>query len=326
MTNLVGDISNTRLISRILMMYYVERMNQVEIGRITGLSTIKVNRLIKQARELGMIEIRVNTPYQRIVELERKLEKTGDLHEVVVIPTLSTNSDTIFQNLGQASAKFLIDHLRSGDIICLSGGRAIYETVNAIQTDREYKVQVVPAIGGIQGNHFTDVNFLAAELARKLGGKAHQLYAPAFVDSPTERNVLESLRHVKEVLDLARQSNIALVGVGSLIPNLSSYFKFTSFSKNDIDTISKSENGIGEILAKVFDINGNVCARKFNDRVVGLNLDDLKTIPVTIGVAGSNQKTSSIVGALSGHFINTLITDEATVLEVVDSLNNISIQ
>jgi DNA-binding transcriptional regulator LsrR (DeoR family) len=320
MTNLAGEISNNRLISRILMMYYVERMNQVEIGRITGLSTIKVNRLIKQARELGMVEIRVNTPSQRMVELERKLEKSAHLNEVVVIPTLSTNSDTIFQNLGQAAARFLLDHLRVGDIICLSGGRAIFEMVNAIQTDRAYKVQVVPAIGGIQGNHFTDVNFLAAELARKLGGKAHQLYAPAFVDSPSERQILESLRHVKEVLDIARKSNIALVGIGSLIPNVSSYFKFTTFSKADINTISVEEKGSGEILARVFDIDGNKCASNFNDRVMGLNLDDLMAIPVAIGVAGSNQKTSSIIGALTGHFINTLITDETTALGVVDSL------
>jgi DNA-binding transcriptional regulator LsrR (DeoR family) len=317
-----GDFSNLRLINRVLVMYFAERLNQTEIGKKTGLSTVKVNRLIKQARDSGLVEIHINTPLNRAVELERKIEKITGLQEVAVIPTLSEDENTLSQNLGHAAAKFLLEHLRPGDIICMGGGRAIFEMVKAVQTDKTYNVQIVPAIGGIQGNHYTDVNYLAAELARKIGGTAHQLHAPAFVDSPEEKNILISLRHVKEVLNLARKSTIALFGIGSIIPNISSYFQFTNFSSTDINYITNQEEGIGEILARVYDVNGSKCANNINDRVVGLSMEDLVNIPVKIGVAGSAQKTPCIIGALAGRIINSLITDEFTGQEIIKHINN----
>ena len=41
-------------------------------------------------------------------------------------------------------------------------------------------------------------------------------------------------------------------------------------------------------------------------------LDTLRNLPYCIGMAASREKVPAIMGALHGHLINVLITDEST--------------
>jgi DNA-binding transcriptional regulator LsrR (DeoR family) len=289
----------------------------VEISKALDLSTAKVNRLIKQARELGMVEIRVHNRYQDIFDLERQIEKKAGVKEAVIVPQFTRDETAMLQSIGQVAAGYLLDHIRDGDVICMSGGRAILEVVRAVRTTRSYDVCVVPAIGGVQGRHYTDVNYLAAELAGKLGGRAYQLHAPATVDSQLERDSLYALRHVKEVFDLARQAQIALVGVGSLSEDTSSYFQLTALSPEEVQNLTNERGGAGEILAQVLDRKGEEVACEYSGRVIGLELRELKTIPLSIGVAATPGKAVAIAGALAGGYIKTIITDDATGKEVL---------
>jgi DNA-binding transcriptional regulator LsrR (DeoR family) len=316
MSSISDEYTSARLIGRVVSMYYLEELSQVEISKALDLSTAKVNRLIKQARELGMVEIRVHNRFQNIFDLERQIEKTTGVREAVIVPQFTRDEAAVLQSIGQAAASYLLDHIRDGDVICMGGGRAILEVVRAVRTTRSYDVRVVPAIGGVQGRHYTDVNYLAAELAGKLGGLALQLHAPAFVDSQPERDSLCALRHVKEVLDLARQAQIALVGVGSLADDSSSYFQFTSLSPDEVQHITNERGGAGEILSQILDGKGEVIAREYAGRVVGLELRELKAIPLSIGVAATPGKALAIAGALAGGFLKTIISDDATGMEI----------
>ena len=51
--------------------------------------------------------------------------------------------------------------------------------------------------------------------------------------------------------------------------------------------------------------------------MIGLTLEEIKTIPHVVGVAGGNLKIESILGALRTRIINVLIIDEKTAQEVI---------
>jgi DNA-binding transcriptional regulator LsrR (DeoR family) len=55
----------------------------------------------------------------------------------------------------------------------------------------------------------------------------------------------------------------------------------------------------------------------FRQRMITIDLDDLKRIPVVAGIAGGRHKVQSILGALRTGYLNTLITDEDTARRVV---------
>jgi DNA-binding transcriptional regulator LsrR (DeoR family) len=310
------------LISRVLHLYYVDELTQAEVGRRLGLSTAKVNRLLQQARQQGMVEISIRTPLQHLFDLEYRLKAVFGIAEAVVIPRIAEDVNTYVHTLGRAGASYLLDHLRDGDIIGIGGGTGVHALVQALDAPRAYDVKVVPVLGGVQGRVTTDVNYLAAQLAERLGGKAYRLHAPAFVDAREHRDMLLSVGPIREILDIARQANIALMGVGTVEPERSRFVEFTALSAEDMSRIADSCGGVGEIGAYVYDIEGQPCAQEYADRVVGLSLPELKSIPVVIGVAATAAKALPLYGALRGGYLNSLITDEAAAQGILTIFDN----
>ena len=79
---------------------------------------------------------------------------------------------------------------------------------------------------------------------------------------------------------------------------------------------------MGDIAAHVYDIDGRLCASEYDNRVVGLTLDELQRIPVVIGVAATAAKALPLYGALRGGYLHALVTDEAAaqgILSLFDS-------
>jgi len=311
------DYEDLRLISHALQLYYVKGLTQAEVGRRLGLSTAKVNRLLKQAHQEGMVEITIRTPIHHLVTLESRLQAIFGVADAVVIPQISEDVNAFVHTLGRAGARYLLDHIRDGDIIGIGGGTGVYSVVQALDPPRTYDVKVVPLLGAVQGRVTTDVNYLAAQLAERLGGKAYQLHAPAYVDTPQQREILMSMGPIKEILEIARQSNVALLGVGTVDAERSRFVEFTALSAEDMRQIAEDCGGVGEVLAYVYDIRGQLCAPEYADRVVGLRLPELTRIPLVIAVAATASKAVPIYGALRGSHMHALITDEAAAKGVV---------
>jgi DNA-binding transcriptional regulator LsrR (DeoR family) len=306
-----SDYGDIRLISRVLSLYYRDELTQAEVAKRLGLSTAKVNRLLKRALREGMVEVTIRTPLRHLFDLESRLKAIFGLADAVVIPRIDEDASGWPYTLGAAGASHLLDHVRDGDIIGIGGGTAVHAVVQAMTSQRGYDVEVVPVLGAVQGQATTDVNDLAAQLAERLGGRAYRLHAPAFVESRQQRDALLSMGPIREIVDIARKASVALVGVGTIVPSASHFAEFTTLSPGDMAEIASSSGGVGEIAARVYDLDGRPCASHYADRVVGLTLEELGAIPFTIGVAATATKAYPLFGALRGRHLQSLVTDEA---------------
>ena len=306
----MASYESIRLINTILTLYYLEEMTQTEIAQRLGFSTAKVNRLLLQAREQGYVNITIKTPFQQLFELEERLKAVFGLQDAIVIPAVAESSSTPLNALGNIAAEFLLERLRDGDILGVGGGSAVSAILQAMAPNRKYDIEVVPLLGAVQGEITNDVNYLATNIAERLGGKAYQLHAPAFVDTPKHCETLRSMGPVKEILDIARRANIALVGVGTVDAEVSRFVQFTALSAEEMRHIAEYCGGVGDINAFVYDIEGQACAHEYADRIVGLTLPELKKIPYRVGVAATAAKALPLYGALRGGYLHALITDE----------------
>ena len=89
----------------------------------------------------------------------------------------------------------------------------------------------------------------------------------------------------------------------------------------------KPTAGISKISAAVMidgkqvpmvDAEGNPVESPLNDRVVSMELEQLKNVDRAIGIAGGSQKFAAIRGALRGGLINILITDNCTAAKLIE--------
>ena len=224
---------NVRLINNILNQYYVERLTQTEIAQRMDLSTPKVNRLLQQARELGYVSFVIRTPFQHLFDLEARLKAVFGLNEAIVIPAVGNSSSSLLNAIGTVAADFLLEQLRDGDVVAITPGTTVQVAVQSIDAPRSYQIEIAPMLGAIQGEIESDMNFLAMNMGERLGAKAYQLHAPAFVDTREQGEVVRTMAPVKEILDIARKADIALLGVGTVDPEASRFVQFTALSAED---------------------------------------------------------------------------------------------
>jgi DNA-binding transcriptional regulator LsrR (DeoR family) len=307
-----------RLITTILNLYYVEKLTQTEIAKRLDLSVPKVNRLLLQARELGYIEFVIRTPFQHLFELENRLKAVFGLQEAIVIPSEGSTGISILNAVGSAAANYLLERIHDGDVIAITPGTTVRAVIQSLDTQRQFQVEIVPLLGSIEGELESDLNYLSIIMGDRLGGKSHKLHAPAFVESRENCEVLLSIEPVKKILDIGRRANIALLGIGSLDPETSRFVQFTSLAPEEMRDIINGCGGAGEIAGFLYNSEGQPCGKEYAERVIGLNLNEIRRIPFRIGVAASAEKALPIYGALRGGYLHVLITDEAAAHGVLD--------
>lgn len=310
------DFETVRQIHAVLVLHFIEGKKQSEIAAELNLSTSKVNRLITQGRKLGMLKIEIESPFQRLMDLEEALNRFARLGNTVVTPTVEGSEKATLQQVGRAAASHLTETLRDGDVIAITGGKAVSALVDSLEVERAWDVTVVPLTGGVQGKYFTDVNHLATRLAERLGGKTMLLHAPLFAESQTQRDMLMEVSSIKEVLDLARRANVALVGVGSVQPAESSYYDLHPVPEADRKMLVGT-GVVGEFMAHLIRDTGAVANFALNSRLVALSPQELSQCERVIGIAAGTGKVRPIQAALNGGFLDSLIVDEDTAAAVL---------
>jgi DNA-binding transcriptional regulator LsrR (DeoR family) len=326
MTDKKDDFEAIRQIYTVLMLHFMDGLTQQAIASQLNLSTSKVNRLITQGRKLGMVKIDIESPFQRLVDLEQRLMDSARLVSAVVTPTVPGSAESTLQQVGRAAANQLLETLRDGDVIAITGGKAVSAVVDNLLPERAFDITVVPLTGGVQGKFYTDVNHLATQLADRLGGRAMLLHAPLFAESQEQRDVLMDMASIRDVFDLARKATVALVGIGSIRTPGSSYYDLHPISAADRDALF-SQGVSGEMMAHLIHADGSVADTPLNSRLVALDPAELLRCQRVIGVAAGTEKVLPIQAALNGRFLKSLVADEVTaaaVLSAMESKQNVA--
>ncbi|GAB4535335.1 MAG: sugar-binding transcriptional regulator [Roseibium sp.] len=321
-----SDIELMRQMHTVLVLHFLEGRKQSEIADALNLSTSKVNRLITQGRKMGMVRIDIENPFQRLTDLEELLVRSASLSRALVTSAVPGSPDTTLKQVGLAAANHLVETIRDGDVIAITGGKAVSAVVQNIQTDRAFNVTVVPLTGGVQGKFYTDVNHLATQLAERLGGATMLVHAPLFAESREQRDMLMEVGSIRQVFDIARRANVALVGIGSIQTPGSSYYDLHPMPESDRKMLVGT-GVIAEFMAHLMREDGQVADYALNSRLVALRPGELTQCERVIGVASGEEKVRPIRAVLNGRHLDSLILDEDTagaVLEDMEGAQNVA--
>ena len=151
---------------------------------------------------------------------------------------------------------------------------------------------------------------LAQRLAEALSGSYLTIPAPIVVGTEKLRGMLVQEPRISEALAEGARSRIALFGIGSNLPAMSSLVRLGILSKAESQRLV--DRGImGTVCGLHIDANGAVADTPLNRRLVGLDGPAILRIPVRIGMAAGPEKTAAVRAALKGGFITMLVVDEA---------------
>jgi len=309
----MAHIDELRLMTKVARLYYDQELNQPEIAAQLDLSQATVSRLLKRAREEGIVRVTVNVPYGAYPLLEEQLQQRYGLKEAVVVDSVETE-DQLLRDIGSAAAYYLETTLRAGDVIGISSWSAtLLAMVDALHPPpRLSNVRVLQILGGL-GNPLAKVyaSRLIDRFASLVRGEAVLLPAPGIVSSPDAVPILLKDTYVRSAMELFEQVTIALVGIGTVEPSGLLASSGNIYSPEELDMLRQA-GAVGDICLRFFDQTGKPVDNPLNDRVIGMNLEQLRHVKRAVGIAGGKRKLAAIRGALQGRWINVLITDRST--------------
>jgi DNA-binding transcriptional regulator LsrR (DeoR family) len=305
--------AQVRLITKVARMYHERGIRQVDIADSLHLSQARVSRLLKRAAELGIVRTVVTVAPGVHPEAEEALEARFGLAEAVVVD-VDGSDDDIVAALGSAGASYLEATLTGGERIGISSwSQTLLALVDRMTPLRVSGADsVIQLIGGVGAPSVqTEGNRLLSELAQLIGARATFVPAPGLVGSKTIRDSLLADPAMGSVAAEWSRLTMALVGIGSLPPS-----QLLRESGNAVDPTDQAmllaAGAVGDVCQRFYDTAGALVPSDLDDRVVGIDAGSLRAIPRRVGVAGGASKHAAIRAALTGGWVNVLLTDTST--------------
>lgn len=305
------------VILRIAKYYYLDGMSQQEIAVKENIHRSQISRILKLARELGYVQIRISAPDSETADsLSKQVKQRLGLREVFVTPSLSPQTDQD-ESLYFFAARRLEKILPRKKNIGIGLGKTLYHVASQLTAQ---KLEVRPDFLSIVGSSGTDNPYLQASVildnfARPFTGRCHYNNFPICV----ARNMMSSLdtRRFSELQKAYQMLDTVVLSIGGSLnvdyPYLEEFFLFSK----DFDTSQAVARPNGNLLGHIF-YDNHECLSLPNDYLMtSMNLQILEKVPEVICIANGKQKVDPIISAARQNYIKSLITDESTAQSII---------
>jgi DNA-binding transcriptional regulator LsrR (DeoR family) len=310
------DPKRLELIAEVAQLYYQGDKNVREIAAIFDTSASSVSRLLREAKELKIVQVVIRYPFLTIPSLGQQLKKHLGLKEAYVMPEFSGKYPQLMERVGSLAARVLEEHLEEGMTLGVSLGVAVGYTARAFTMPRSINCTVV-RLHGASDNEIIEGNNLAQVFSAQLGDQFKIIPCPFMLQSRSACELILREPSVHDVLRIAEESDIALVGLGSLDASASTLLHNRLTTEQELHELQEA-GAVGEVCGKYYDADGAVLDTAFNHRTVSVELEKLRNMKYVIGVAAGAFKVQPILGAVHGGLINILVTDAATARLLLD--------
>jgi DNA-binding transcriptional regulator LsrR (DeoR family) len=300
--------------TRAAWLYFVAGLTQAQIGKKLGLNRTRVNRLLAQARDQGLVQINITGRLASCVELEERLRQQYNLTDAVVVPTPPDQS-LIPQVIATAAAAALSTRLKDGMSVGVGWGRTLRLSIQSVPRRQLGRLSVVSLLGGLTRGAAMNPHETASHLADLVGAQCYYVAAPALTDTESTRDILIAQPMLREIFEKGEKVDMAFLSVGELTPTCT-MTRVGLVTRAEVDDLLNA-GAVGDICAHWIDREGRLVDHPLNKRVVALSPEKLKGIPCVIIASGGRTKSQALRGVLKGGMCDVIITDEQTAASIL---------
>jgi DNA-binding transcriptional regulator LsrR (DeoR family) len=243
-------------------------------------------------------------------DLEDRLRTRCGLQTAIVIKAGGGGEGAdLRRTVGHFGAAAVADLITPQTVVALAGGRTLHAVVHHLSSAPAKTPTVVQAMGSVDPNASVyDAQEIGRVMVQRLGGTFLSLNTPAFFPDKRTRDTLLALEQVRSVHEHLGRARMALVGLGTLTNSV-----FVERGPLDAAMLRELERAgaVGEVCGRFFDAKGQECATAWRDRVISVQLSQLRKIPLVIAIVSGTDRTAAIEAAIRGQLIKALVIDEA---------------
>jgi deoxyribonucleoside regulator len=295
-------------------MYYLQDLKMEVIARHLGTSRSTVSRLLKRAREKGLVEITLRPSSSRAPGLARRLSETyGIQPHVVAVPDQSPDIERLNQ-VAMTAARLVSSWFDSDMVLGIAWGTTLSAVSRHLQPKTTRGAHVVQ-LNGAANTRTSGVEYasdLIARFASAFGATVHHFSVPAFFDYPDTKDAMWRERSIQRVLEVQSKTDIAVFGVGALTGPVPSHVYLAGYL-DEVDTSElQAEGVVGDVCTVLLRADGSWQDIALNRRATGPNPTQLNRIPRRVCVVAGDSKVAPLHAALAAGVVTDLVIDELT--------------
>ncbi|MDW9639222.1 sugar-binding transcriptional regulator [Sinorhizobium meliloti] len=306
------------LMVRAAWFYYVGGLNQEMTAARLGLTRARVNKMLAEARESGLVSISIDHQRVGVLPLEDKLRVRFGLDFCISTPAFGFHDTSkedsevrkqiAFRAVGVAAANHLKTLLSENDSLTVGTGwgRTIEQMTLHLAGVRAPHARFISVMGSLTANNAYNPFEVVHSLARRTGGEGYFLPVPFIADSIDDKKVLISQRSVVKALEIARSASVCFISAGELTED-SLLRRQGMISSAELESLRQA-GAVGDTNGIFFDSEGRQVDHELNERTIALGFEELKALPVLLLIAGE-EKVQAARALLRSGVINGLIID-----------------
>ncbi len=301
-----------QLLYNVARMYYLEGKKQDEIAAVVNRSRSSISMFLTEARNEGLVEIKLRNPMGNNDKLSSLFEKCFGLKHCYVVPTAVKNSEMLIRLVAERAVDVFNDLLNEQDTVGVAWGRTCYEFMSQYYSDHNYlKINAVPLIGGSnRPMKRYQLNEMVRDFAEKLNATPHFLHAPAIADSEDDLQLYKSSAMMQRISRLWSELNIAVISIGE--KSSGSVLGESGKNSDKFRDSPEFKNAIGDICGWPVSAEGKFLKGPDSALLLACTPEQLGNTEKVVCLVAGIEKQYSIVAGLKTGILDYLIIDEQT--------------
>lgn len=307
------DIKRISQSVEVAKLYYIDDLDQKDIAEKMGISRPTVSRLLQYAKENQIVNIAIHNPYAKAIDLGEKLSEKYQT-DVVVVPDNYESLEDPLEAVTAYAANYLFSLVEETTTIGIGWGKTINELSKQLVKLSKHEgyqapgeVNIVQLKGSVSLSHAETYAYQAINnFSQVFNTQPQYLPLPTIFDEVETKEIVESDRFMGRILKLGREADIAVFSAGTVRKN-ALLFQLDYLKDSEKERLRK--HAIGDIVSRFIDREGKIVDEELNNRTVGIQLEELKSIPHSILIASGTHKANGVHATLTGGYCNHVIID-----------------
>lgn len=317
----MNQSKSREVLVKVATMYYLGNQSQDEIAKALGFSRSKVSRLLTFARQLKVIEFKVNQAPSTREDWALKIKDHFKLQDVIITSSASNIEDSK-KIVGGAAAKYLESMIVNDIYIGLAWGTTISQMVKQFEPPKKVNnAWVIQLNGGtnVESDCFhMDGTELVKTVARKLGAYNSILPTQFIVNNRLLKKLLVEEDEIRAHMEKFKKLDIAIIGLNSNDPNECVAYKSGYITLEESKELIDA-GFVASVCGNRINLNGKEKDNILSGRVLSIDLPSLKKVPIVVGIGEGDRKTTATIATVKGGYVNVLVIDELLALSIMNS-------
>ncbi len=298
-------------LANVALLYYGEGLTQGDIARRMKVSRATIVNMLREARDMRIVDIRVDGKHLSGSALSTELRAKFDLQDVY-IATCSKDGEAetreeMLRHLGRVGAVAVADIVDEGDRVGVAWGETILSVSEHMSKCNMHDVSVHQLIGSMISDSVPTSEKCTIDIANMLSAACYTLHAPALASSAEVAALFKAEPTIHRQLEELKTLDMTIASIGHVgdDTHLSRAHMVSADELADV----REAGAVGIICCRYIDADGQPIKRPPDDRLIAVELENLVRVPKKLLVVGGANRKDAVLAAIKGGLVTHLCID-----------------